>query len=322
MYGYICFQCKYCTEIKGTMKKHINSKKHRENIVNNQISDYDIMNEKYICVDCCTSFTREQSFKRHIDGRCNAIKHTKLLDKDAELSDLRKEVKNMATEFIKTNSKLTEQIVELAKKCIDSNSENCKSTLAIVKYVMEHFTNAPKLQSPDNILNRLDSNERSDKEIIYNYKNKSLHEYIGDFIVQEYRKKDPLDQSMWSSDTLRFTYIIMGEEWVRDKNGETIIDKIISKIIDKIREINKAFMIKCSYVNSTKNDIKSKHKIKLSDDHYLWNVKASQIAEWIESSMDLDKKLDTNILCKQVLKYISPKFDIATLAQEIKNNNV
>ena len=340
MYGYICKACEFYTETKNTFKRHFNSKKHIEN-VGSEVIDDDSMIPTYICIECCTTFTQEKNMKRHINGTCGVIKqkYTGFSKKDMELSELKKEVKNMAEKIVelsstcmeitkqnvevtKKNAEVTEQNVKLSKKCVESNTENCKSTLAIVKYVMGNHQNAPKLQSPKNILKKLDNNEESDKEIIYKYKNKLLDEYIGDFIVKEYKKIDPLDQSMWSSDTLRFTYIIMGEEWVRDKNGEKIIDKIISKIINKIKEINKKFMIKCSYVTSTQNGIKSKHKIKLSNDHYLWDCTTSQIADWMSLSMDLDKKLDTNELCKQVLKYISPKFDIATLAQEIKNNNI
>ena len=317
MYGYICKACDFCTETKNTFKRHFNSKKHKENVEDN-VTDEINMIPTYICVECLTTFTNEQNLKRHVSDRCKVIKkkYTMLSKKDAEISELKKKVENITEKFFDLSS----NCIELSKKCIDSNLETCKGALALMKLVFEKIPDAPKLQSPDNILNKLDENEQSDKEIIHNYKNKSLHEYIGDFIVQEYRKKDPLDQSMWSTDTLRFTYIVMEEEWTRDKNGEKIIDKIILKIIDKIREINKNFIIKCSYVTSTKNDIKSKHKIKISDDHYLWDNSTKQIGELMSLSMDLDKKIDTNNLCKQVLKYISPKFAIVAREQEIKNN--
>ena len=43
--------------------------------------------------------------------------------------------------------------------------------------------------------------------LVYNYENKNLHKYLGDFIIGHYKKDNPSEQSMWSSDVSRLTYL-------------------------------------------------------------------------------------------------------------------
>ena len=69
---------------------------------------------------------------------------------------------------------------------------------------------------------------------MFYFERNNLPEILGKAIVEEYKKDDPNDQSMWSSDVSRLTFIVksvMGKsksKWVSDKNGVhfTVEDKV------------------------------------------------------------------------------------------------
>ena len=76
-------------------------------------------------------------------------------------------------------------------------------------------------------------------DIAYDFSHNILHKTIGDCIIKLYKKEDPQKQAIWNTDTSRQNYIVlirhaMGNQkvdWVIDKNGIHITDKIINPIL-------------------------------------------------------------------------------------------
>ena len=89
--------------------------------------------------------------------------------------------------------------------------------------------------------------------MIHYYKKNKLDKHIGDFIVIQYKKKNPELQSIWSSDVDRLNYFI--RELMNDTNqGEPKIKVLVDKNINKNKNIknNKEINIKNNNEVNTK----------------------------------------------------------------------
>lgn len=142
----------------------------------------------------------------------------------------------MIKDEIKEKNKLIHNAGHLAEKSI--------STLQLLT---THMDKAPQLKAITNYTHLITTESDEDycigEIITYHFRRGSLHEYIGKIIIEEYKKDNPRDQSIWNSDTSRLTYFIrdiMGEEedleWITDKKGHKVKDKIIMPLLNHIRE--------------------------------------------------------------------------------------
>lgn len=64
-----------------------------------------------------------------------------------------------------------------------------------------------------------------------------LATYIANGIKLLYQAEDPKDQAFWSTDASRYNFIIKEAKWKDDNNGEKIKEKLISVILNDIKEI-------------------------------------------------------------------------------------
>ena len=61
-------------------------------------------------------------------------------------------------------------------------------------------------------------------------------------LINCYKKEDPYEQSIWSTDTTRYTFIIkdiveQNEKWIRDSKGGKITKYIVEPVLKKISEL-------------------------------------------------------------------------------------
>jgi hypothetical protein len=86
------------------------------------------------------------------------------------------------------------------------------------------------------------TNKSVEEIIIFHHKQNTLVKVLGELLINEYKKKDPSVQSIWSSDISRLTFIvrdIIGKtkksKWITDKKGLHITQTIINPMIDIIK---------------------------------------------------------------------------------------
>ena len=166
---------------------------------------------------------------------------------------------NMFGHMVKVNNNQTEiltDVVGALKSTVATNLSISKSSTDMAKstsdmaistfnYVLSNYITSPVLRTLDDysiIKNHL-SDDKFVELLIFNYNHNSLISYLGDFIIKQYKKDDPHDQSLWNSDTTRLTYIKREElknkenTWIRDKHGKNTIKCIVTPLLEYIKPL-------------------------------------------------------------------------------------
>jgi hypothetical protein len=194
-----------------------------------------IENKKFICSSCNTIFKHHSSYYRHLNKRCkiepfkdviNNLQH-QLGEKENEI-----EKKNTAIELLKMQNIMNENEKHIYKdeneyhKTLTNNAGMIiDKSLSTIAFVMQNFKDAPPIKAISNDdFKRLVYEDNYGKKIHRNKKisnfeiSKLLNGYqrhnnflnlINNIIVKHYKKMNPRDQSLWSSDTSRLTYSIL-----------------------------------------------------------------------------------------------------------------
>lgn len=175
-----------------------------------------------------------------------------------------------------------------------------KTSMSTLSYLIKNYNNVPllkKLEEYDAIKYDYDD-DKFIEVIIYEHKNKHLDAYIGNFIVESYKKEDPSEQSIWNSDTSRLTYLIKfilennEIDWQVDKKGVKTNECIIVPVLDHI------------------NDCLSTYLLKPSVD-FCMNSSHRELTEYknnVNYIMEIRKSIETQTLNNNILKYIAPHF--------------
>ena len=310
---FVCEPCDYETKRSTDLNKHLSTKKHIKNMKEN---------EKFFCKYCNQKFTQKSNLSRHERHICSMntdkIESNKLIEELIN-KKLAEQNQNLIKEFTEQSKNLVRQLAEenqnLAKgfcsqndKLIDLATINAKSTkksLSMMSYANKHLTKAPPLKLLEHKeavkLLTYDKNSKHPlgTRIVYNYKEKILDEFLGDMIVEWYKKKNPDDQSIWSTDTSRLSFILMNifsetgkKEWNADKKGLKIKKMIILPILEEIKKEL------ASSINRWLSDISKTDK---AED-------AKNYLENIELAKEIILEITNDTIADDILKYIAPEF--------------
>ncbi len=278
---YICQTCKYETTIASNFKKHELSKKH----INNTPKRLRRLSCKY----CKKIFAHQSSLSRHENYNCEA----KTDDNE--------------------NPELLSKMMNCMDKMIDLSTINAKSTrksMNMLSYANKHYTKAPpvKLLEHKEAVKLLTYDKHPKyslgEMVVFKYKSNQLSKFLGNMIVAYYKQDKPEDQSIWSTDTSRLSFILMHmftdtnkKEWNTDKKGIRITKIIIEPILNEVR----SELIKCKqqWFESGKNK---------DNLNYM---------ELICFAEEILIKISTGEISQGILQYIAPNFDI-NLAQSEK----
>lgn len=183
-----------------------------------------------------------------------------MVEKEKELLEKQKEFADKEIEMLKRSEKekteLLNNFMNNAISIINKAQDNTKITaeamksvsISAIKYANEKFSCAPPLLPLENFnINNLDFDKEEDREsiietLLYNAKLKSLDKLIGEHIIKNYKKTDPKQQSIHTTDCSRLNYIVKElfnnvSKWEVDKNGIKICGKIIKPLIEKCIEL-------------------------------------------------------------------------------------
>ncbi len=187
---------------------------------------------------------------------------------------------------------------EYLKTMVNGASGVLKSSLSTLAYITTNYSKAPVLLpiTDESIITKNDDNFIN--EIIYSHTNDSLNTKIGDIIVAHYKKTDPKQQSFWTTDVSRLTYIVRTlinnkEDWFVDKKGNGLKSHIIDPILN---DYIKPLLLK--YINEQQAGIGN---IKDGD-------KLEDIFDRMKVANLIIQSINESILADNIIRYIASHF--------------
>jgi hypothetical protein len=209
------------------------------------------------------------------------------------------------------------------KQLINSAGGIIQRSMNTMSYLLLNYNNAPPLTQLSDYSIMSKNIDCLMNDLIYYYKKNKLDKHIGDFIVQQYKKKEPELQSIWSSDVDRLNYFIRELindskpqknqsiksdrmiksdsiidndnkkfQWVIDKKGIKMTEYIIDPLLKYISTIGTAYLQQ-----------KNKQINEGFDIH-----KDAKLLEDIQIVASINCDIKNNTLSKNINKYIAPHF--------------
>jgi hypothetical protein len=328
---YICNECNYETCDKSHFDRHKNTKKHVQNAQNMTKQIYKIIGKPKVnqkltgskpkivatsteksCKLCGNIFSCKQSLSRHINHRCKLKTNEPVVKKlEIMIDTLEKQNQTLG----KQNEKLM-NIVEKQTNTAENNSETIKKSINVLSFVTKQYPNAPPIEELEydkfNKITKCLMYDRKNKKkikrpleeiILFHFKNDDLCKVLGKAIVEEYKKDDPEDQSMWASDVSRLTFIVKNaigknkkSKWISDKNGVHFTELIIKPMFEIIKEKMREYI---------KNGGLKESEIRDEDiDNITIRLANMQLAG------ELIRLINLNKYDGKVLKYVAPYFNL------------
>lgn len=298
MTTFTCNNCNYSTTDKSNYRRHMRSKTHvlisQSVNLNQNIAIQNPDNEtitvkpkkpkktKKVIVhkcECGKIFSHQPSLSRHRKTCTVVVKENDMDNLKEQVND----IKNM--------------MMQLLEKPSGNNHYN----ISVRTYIQQNYPDAPMIEEPTSYAKLNYENQELIDTLIYKYKHKCLHEYLGDFLVEYYKKDDPSTQSIWSSDISRLTYLIKEalvdkkSIWNHDYKGVKTKKYIVEPLLQYVKKYIASYW--------EKNLNKSTNKKKEVDVDALAKRQADyNITYAIESD------IDNGIMANDIIKYIASHF--------------
>ncbi|QKF94830.1 hypothetical protein QKU48_gp1372 [Fadolivirus algeromassiliense] len=292
---FVCGSCNYETDDKSNFNKHTKSNAHKSLLAKHANKLAGNANEKLpsknsISCGCGKSFSHQSSLSRH-QLKCNGIN---MQNQMTVLIDTVHEIKKQNDALRKQNLNLQKQLhtfVKNNKPTINNNYFSVKN------YVQQNFPNAPALEGPKDYEKlTFEDNDLIDS-LIYNYENEILHRYLGKFIISYYKKDDPSEQSLWTSDVSRLTYIIKEllesnkSIWSHDFKGVKVKMCIINPLLKYIRKcIDDYWIVNLDNMKS----LDTKELVKLQ--------------EKFIALQKIKQDIGNEVIANNIIRYVAPHF--------------
>lgn len=330
MGGYKCEQCNYSTDTKFSYERHLQTKKHNNKC--HEVNTDSKLNPKYSKNSQKNDYKKEKNDDMSCDycnkkfaNQSNLIRHKKKCRNKQELiNKLLKEKQDQENQFLKEMVKKLEEdkkqlnsIIEHYQKTINNAGLIIKTSVSALSYIARNYQNAPVLEKLNDYtyITYKDDEDKADLiEMLYtHYETKSLHKYLGDIIVKAYKKDDPNDQSVWTSDPSRLTYIIreivnQKAEWLVDKKGIKTTKYIIKPLMDYLDR----------YLSENYNEIIQYIEKNVQ---YMSTSELEKLSKNQNNYIHIIQQIRNNLLQPEILKYIAPYFHVTKLDQITNNDN-
>lgn len=277
-------------------------------------------NPMFSCELCKKNFKHSSSYYRHIKN-CDKEICIKPVNTDSTFKELQmklefaekekellKKIELEKDNIIKEKSEFLNTFMNNANTIINKAQDNTKITaqaiqcvsMSALKYANDKYKAAPILLPIENFnINDLNFENKEDRTqllevLIYNIKLKSLDKLLGEHIIKNYKKDNPKEQSIHTTDCSRLNYIVRElfenvPSWEVDKNGIKLCSKIIKPLIDKCIELLLDY------------------QKELLEDMYNGNYNNK---ETVNSIINLLMSIDKGTLENDINKYIAPHFNI------------
>lgn len=304
-----CDLCDYITDVKSNYNRHVRTILHEER-VSHSLTPVD--SSKFNCQFCGKDFTKTCNAVRHEKTCAGRVVKIKELEVENKFLNEKMELEN---KYFKERLEDQQKIIHDLKSFIKSGKCGTTYNISVKGYVRENYPEAPPLDGLTDysqIKYDADTNKKQeDKEFIstlaYHYNNKILHAYLGDFIIKHYKKEDPSEQSVWSSDTARLTYIVREllttdeSIWNHDSKGVKTKKFIINPLLKYIRKQLDEFWAENmeSYKELETDEIIQLHQLL----HVVYFIK---------------KDICNDVIASNIIKYIAPYFTLDDKELELR----
>lgn len=330
---------KHIAKVREQNKKKIKSQNIHKPFIKHSLDIHKKSENVYECPYCENTYSSSSNLIRHKKScskkdQLESEFNTELEKKEYEIQRLKelyekdtihlKELYEKDTSHLKElhekDDKLNKQLQDENKhlKSLISNAGGIiKTSVSALAYVAQNYEGAPVLKKLKDYsyikeieLDEDDSNDEFDliDTLIHHNMKETIQEYLGNIIVEAYKKKDPNKQSIWNSDTTRLTYIIKDlinkkPDWTVDKKGIKTGKYIIDPLLEYIRKEVAEYILE--------NDAEKYL--------HLGEFMLNKHAEKLNSCGSIIASIDNKALSKLVLKYIAPHFYLAKPEQLIES---
>ena len=310
---YVCNSCSKSFAHRQGLHKH--KKNHCPN-VNKKSDDKPMTNQDNIIIQLQTQMANVITKCEKLEKTNKKIKRTNtgLKKTNIELKETNDKLIDIIQSQLKSTQKTNEQLADT----IQSQSKSVEKSINTLSFVSTQYPNAPPIKTLENdqfneMTERIMFNKKNDEileEILLtHYKGHKLHAILGDIIVNEYKKDNPKNQSLWVSDVSRLTFIIKNlikktnkSKWISDKNGTCLTKFIIDPMLKIIRK--KIIRYGKSIMEHDPNDTIDNGRQKIINLRY---------------AVDLQKSIELKKIHSKILRYVAPHFNL-NINQTIDSN--
>ena len=336
---YECELCIFKTENKSVWYNHKKSQKHiklekldqeikRINETNGTIND-DCPNKN---IDMLLQKNEIELLKeklKSIENEKNIIANQLIETKNQLTNQLIETKKQYKNQLIETKKQYENQLVgtmdhietlkfenSFQKQLINSAGGIIQKSMNTMSYLLLNYNSAPVLTQLPNYSIISKNTDSLVNDLIHYYKKNKLDKHIGDFIVLQYKKKDPELQSIWSSDVDRLNYFVrelindakplkmqtkknikvaennIKFQWVADKKGIKMTEYVIDPLLNYINNMN------ITYLNKKNKEINDEFDLQTN----------SKILEDMQIIASINCDIKNHTLSKNINKYIAPHF--------------
>jgi len=319
-----CDNCNYSTNDKSNYRRHIRSPTHQLIVLksnNNNYNSNNIAEPKKVYISKNHNTKSKKSVEPNLDNnKCGCGKtfahqpslsrHKKkcaFTEKENEVKELKGKV-DVLTNKVEDMNDLIFELIKSNKDAISKPTTHNNYKISVKNYIQQNYPNAPVLKGPENYAKLTFDDKELIDTLIYKYKHKVLHEYLGDFLVEYYKKDDPADQSVWSSDISRLTYIVkeaLADKksiWNHDYKGVKTKKCIVDPLLQHIKKyignyweknvdlkINKKKEIDVTAFEKRQKKYNTTYAIETDIDNGLL---ANDIIKYIASHLHMDKNIN------------------------------
>lgn len=351
MKKYYCEYCEFSTDNPQTIKRHLQSIKHKKNHsdpVNVNVKDYE--SSINICNKCNAEFFNEGVFQNHKKS-CGKISKDKRKS-NAENSDVVQVVMKQNEMLIKQNemlvkqmaaqleenakqreetSKQREQNQELIKTVTEFARENTgitKKSMSMLQHANTYILNSKPIRKLkkeeayvligyDNPSKEItpEETEKHVKTYVSKYQNNCFVQYVGDMIVTYYKPEKKEDSNILTTDTSRLSFIILQkvDKAINANEKEWVNDKSGKRFTS---------LVLVPLLNTIKETLSAHVQTAIKKDNKQLSSEAKiDLSNFLTDCNKLKRDLDNEKFIVPILKYVAPSFRFDSFEIESKKDS-
>lgn len=304
MVKFECLNCEFVTDKKSTYNNHRKSKKHIENRKNDPIkTKCDLCHKEFTTQSNCSRHYKACKGKHQNDENSHIYKNTiRILEDQLKAKD--KTMSQMMT----GNQKNLDEDRKLLKAVINSAGNSIKQSMSALSYVICNYNEAPTITYIDSEASIINKNKKYKdpilfvQDMIHYHTHKKLHRLFSEIIFNEYKKNNPKEQAIWSSDVSRLSYIV--NEMSNDKSDETgwIVDKKGVKtkkyVIGPLLKYSKKLLTE--YIANRREFIKG----------CTTSSTIFEVSERMRVASNIITDIDSHVIENALVRFMAPRFKI------------
>lgn len=314
--SFVCTICNYKTDRSNDLKKHNNSKKHLDR-VNKKSQNArkphqapKIRNNKFICIHCDSEFKYLKGLNRHMK-RCvsNGIAKQKYNDISIKYDKLQEEKDLLEEKYQELYSKYEDKRDLLESDLMKAVKKSNKDP-NMYSFIADNFLAAqplkpildkdvPELKFLKDILKQKNGKIELCEKLQHHSLHKTLKDFVGDHVVDNYKEKDKTKQQIFVTDCSRLSYLVRDVMnrtkktlvWKKDNKGLIVGDRLIEPILRFFKKHLEEMTTK--YLN------------------YAWEEYSGDRLESVKRThrlFDIAKAINDGTLRTDILKYLAPHF--------------